>query len=106
MSGKALLPLIVLSLAVPCLRAEHLLTLQAFGDRRSLDTCRVVERVGDSYVDVTAEGMRIGLRENARRIAVVRPSFRHDVRPYKDWTVRSVSMSLGGSTLTTSSSMQ
>lgn len=93
--------LLGLGLAVPSARAQHEVTLSAREDLQTRNSHRVIERQGSTYVDVTQKGLRVGKTDGGERIAVFRPAFRDDIRPFWQWTVRDVTWSLGNSQATT-----
>ncbi len=83
-----------LLLSVPPVLAQHSVILTARENLQSLNTHRVIERSGTSYTDVTQHGFRLGALQDGERIAVFRPSFQDDIRPFWQWTVKEVTWSL------------
>ena len=80
---------------------QHVVTLTAREDLQNRNTYRVIERKGTSYTDVTQDGFRIGTITDGDRIAVFRPNFRDDIRPFWQWTVQDVTWSLANASNST-----
>lgn len=101
LGSRGRLGLLALLLVAAPLRAQQQVTLTAREDLQTRNTHRVIEEANGSCTDVTQGGFRVGKTDDGSRVAVFRPAFREDIRPYWQWNVSEVTWSLGNSRHTT-----